>query len=393
MLCFDSITPFLGRYISIVRFAKNSNGIFLTTIISIIKICNASFRQGYSQRQAHETTPESPSPSRQAARNPPDVRASLQARASRPSTASGHSLVPPLPRSNALLRRHAPKPETAHHHGHCPTPVRPCPHPPVLISCRQAHRRSALVSDLDHTSVLHHLRSDIYETLSLLPHGIRQLVDEEFRCLYEQHMALGQSFILFIKVAESSRRFFDAIVDALKGTFPDVGQFRWDVHNKSNGSLPEKTEPVMKCLDGLIAVCGTSGEKLVKLQTENREIVYLLKNNPVFSERLGFIASWLEEHELFFEDMRHALKDIFKKVSGDAALPTYGWVGDDLTEYLIQFDAGKLPKSYNSVRIDPHESIIETCKKLRKDSQLKNHFQRIEDEHGDFIGIIAYYRH
>ena len=216
---------------------------------------------------------------------------------------------------------------------------------------------------------------------------------ELVRCLYEQHMALGQSFILFIKVAESSRRFFDAIVDALKGTFPDVGQFRWDVHNKSNGSLPEETEPVMKCLDGLIAVCGTSGEKLAKLQTENREIVYLLKNNPAFSERLGFIASWLEDHELFFEDLRHALQDIFKKVSDDAALPTYGWVGEDLTEYLIQFDAGKLPKSYNSVRIDPHESIIETCKKLRKDSQLKNHFQRIEDEHGDFIGIIAYYRH
>ena len=179
MLCLDSITPFLGRYISIVRFAKNSNGIFLTTIISLIKICNASFRQGYSQRQAHETTPESPSPSRQAARNPPDVRASLQARASRPSTASGHSLVPPLPRSNALLRRHAPKPETAHHHGHCPTSVWPCPHPPVLISCRQAHRRSPLVPDLDHTSVLHHLRSDIYETLSLLLHEIRQLVDKE----------------------------------------------------------------------------------------------------------------------------------------------------------------------------------------------------------------------
>ena len=168
---------------------------------------------------------------------------------------------------------------------------------------------------------------------------------ELVRCLYEQHMALGQSFILFIKVAESSRRFFDAIVDALKGTFPDVGQFRWDVHNKSNGSLPEETEPVMKCLDGLIAVCGTSGEKLAKLQTENREIVYLLKNNPAFSERLGFIASWLEDHELFFEDLRHALKDIFKKVSGDASLPTYGWVGDDLTEYLIQFDTGKLPKN------------------------------------------------
>lgn len=165
---------------------------------------------------------------------------------------------------------------------------------------------------------------------------------ELVRCLYEQHMALGQAFTTFIGVAESSRRFFDAIVDVLKETFPDVGQFP-EGGNKSDTPLPEETEPVMKCLDGLIAVCGTSGEKLAKLQTENREIVYLLKNNPAFSERLGFIASWLEDHELFFEDLRHALQDIFKKVSGDAALPTYGWMGNDLTEFQLQFNTDKMP--------------------------------------------------
>lgn len=77
---------------------------------------------------------------------------------------------------------------------------------------------------------------------------------ELVRCLYEQHMALGQSFILFIKEAESSRRFFDAIVDALKETFPDVGKFHWDiVDDKSGSSLPED-RLVIKCLDGLI--CG-----------------------------------------------------------------------------------------------------------------------------------------
>lgn len=146
--------------------------------------------------------------------------------------------------------------------------------------------------------------------------GIPKRISENrelVRCLYEQHMALGQSFILFIKEAESSRKFFDAIVDALKETFPDVNKFHWEiVDDKSGSSLPEENRLVIKCLDGLIAVCGTSGEKLAKLQTENREIVYLLKNNPAFSERLGFIESWLEDHELFFEDMRHALQGILK---------------------------------------------------------------------------------
>lgn len=184
--------------------------------------------------------------------------------------------------------------------------------------------------------------------------GIPKRISENrelVRCLYEQHMALGQSFILFIKEAESSRRFFDAIVDALKETFPEVGQFPWDVDNKPNAPLPEETEPVMKCLDRLIEICGTSGEKLAKLQTENREIVYLLKNNATFSERLGFIESWLEDHELFFTDLRHALEGVFKKFSGDTALPSYGWMGDDLTEYQIQFDAGKFPKKRQSEKI------------------------------------------
>ena len=103
--------------------------------------------------------------------DPPNVRASLQACTSRPGTASGHSLLPLLPRRSALPRRHAPKPETALYHGRCTAPVRSCPHPPVLISCRQAHRRSPLGPDLDHTSVLHHLRSDIHQALSLLPMG------------------------------------------------------------------------------------------------------------------------------------------------------------------------------------------------------------------------------
>lgn len=175
---------------------------------------------------------------------------------------------------------------------------------------------------------------------------------ELVRCLYEQHMALGQSFIIFINMAESSRMFFNAIVDALKETFPDVDKFHWEiVDDKSGSSLPEETSLVIKCLDGLIAVCGTSGEKLAKLQTENREIVYLLKNNPAFSERLGFIESWLEDHELFFEDMRHALQGIFKKLSGDAALPSYGWVGNELIAYLIQFAAGKFPKKRESKEI------------------------------------------
>ncbi|WP_308774472.1 hypothetical protein [uncultured Bilophila sp.] len=139
-------------------------------------------------------------------------------------------------------------------------------------------------------------------------------------------MALGQSFILFIKGAESSRRFFDAIVDALKETFPDVGKFHWEiVDDKSGSSQTEETRLVVTCLDGLIAVCGISGEKLAKLQTENRDIAYLLKNNATFSEKLGFIESWLEDHELFFNDLWNALEGVFEKMSpsGELSLPAY----------------------------------------------------------------------
>ena len=189
---------------------------------------------------------------------------------------------------------------------------------------------------------------------------------ELVRCLYEQHMALGQSFIIFINMAESSRMFFNAIVDALKETFPDVGKFPWEiVDDKSGSSLPEETSLVIKCLDGLIAVCGTSGENLAKLQTENRGIAYLLKNNATFSEKLGFIESWLEDHELFFNDLRNALEGVFEKMSpsGELSLPAYTWPGDDLTGLQIQFDTGKRTKFFNILMRACHRKGSRTMNK------------------------------
>ena len=189
---------------------------------------------------------------------------------------------------------------------------------------------------------------------------------ELVRCLYEQHMALGQSFIIFINMAESSRMFFNAIVDALKETFPDVGKFPWEiVDDKSGSSLPEETSLVIKCLDGLIAGCGTSGENLAKLQTENRGIAYLLKNNATFSEKLGFIESWLEDHELFFNDLRNALEGVFEKMSpsGELSLPAYTWPGDDLTGLQIQFDTGKRTKFFNILMRACHRKGSRTMNK------------------------------
>ena len=187
---------------------------------------------------------------------------------------------------------------------------------------------------------------------------------EFVHCLYKQHMALGQAFITFIDVAESSRKFFDAIVDALKETFPDVGQFP-EGCNKSDTPLPEKTEPVIKCLDGLIAVCGTSGEELAKLQTENRGIAYLLKNNATFSEKLSFVENCLEGHEVFFNDLRHALERVFKKMSpsGEVSLPAYTWPGDDLTGLQIQFDTGKSSKFFDVLMRACHRKGSRTMNK------------------------------
>lgn len=187
---------------------------------------------------------------------------------------------------------------------------------------------------------------------------------EFVRCLYKQHMALGQSFITFIDVAESSRKFFDSIVDTLKETFPEVGQFP-NGDNKSGISLPEDTELVIKCLDGLIMVCGTSGEKLAKLQTENRGIAYLLKNNATFSEKLSFVENCLEDHEVFFNDLRHALEGVFEKMSpsGELSFPAYTWPGDDLTGLQIQFDTGKRTKFFDILMRACHRKGSRTMNK------------------------------
>ena len=140
-------------------------------------------------------------------------------------------------------------------------------------------------------------------------------------------MALGQAFITFIDVAESSRRFFDAIVDILNEAFPDVD-------DKSGISLPGET--------GLV-----------------------LKNNATFSEKLSFVENCLEGHEVFFNDLRNALEWVFEKMSpsGELSLPAYTWPGDDLTGLQIQFDTGKRTKFFDILMRACHRKSSRTMNK------------------------------
>lgn len=78
----------------------------------------------------------------------------------------------------------------------------------------------------------------------------------------------------------------------------------------------------------LISLSGKEGEKLKELQNKNRLHLIVIKSIPVLSKRIGFAESWIEDNELFFEDMKDALSEIFhfEKQTEDK-IP---WVGNDL---------------------------------------------------------------
>lgn len=176
--------------------------------------------------------------------------------------------------------------------------------------------------------------------------GIHKRIDENknFICsLYKEHVALDQHFLAFMNLAESFKIFFDGIVDALESTFPDVGK-------ESATPICVKDVALTECLNRVLQLCGTGGEKIVSLQNANRNIVYLLKNNTNISSKLFFTESWLEDHELFLEDLHHALEGAFERVhqTGDLVSPSLPWPGDDFTGCQIRFNTSKSAKIFDA---------------------------------------------
>lgn len=80
-------------------------------------------------------------------------------------------------------------------------------------------------------------------------------------------------------------------------------------------------------IDNLIKMCGEYGENLRNVQNINRLLLIIIQNIPCISNKIAFSESWIEDHELFFEDFRQAMKPVFK--SREFFESVYPWVGRD----------------------------------------------------------------
>jgi len=85
----------------------------------------------------------------------------------------------------------------------------------------------------------------------------------------------------------------------------------------------------------LFVIFGRKGEKLQEIQNKNRIHLILIKSIPLLQENIGFVESWIEDNELFFEDVKEALDELFQFERQERdKIP---WVGKDLWEQDLIF--------------------------------------------------------
>lgn len=82
----------------------------------------------------------------------------------------------------------------------------------------------------------------------------------------------------------------------------------------------------------IIKICGEFGQNLRKVQNIDRLLLILMRNIPDIGKKIGFAESWIEDDELFFEDFRHASKQLFKPCRTEIIYP---WIGRDYREFLL----------------------------------------------------------
>lgn len=110
-----------------------------------------------------------------------------------------------------------------------------------------------------------------------------------------------------------------------------------DILEIFHGSIPSdadiKNSDYEWYINRMLHLCGKSGEHLYTIQNKNRILLIVIKNIPWLSKNIGFTESWIEDHEMFFEDLFHALEHVFKKHKvQNTVIP---WIGREYEEYLL----------------------------------------------------------
>lgn len=113
---------------------------------------------------------------------------------------------------------------------------------------------------------------------------------------------------------------------AVSAFFQEAEYVQSIVHNRT---------PTQNALCGMFLqiLIGKSSKRLLHLQRANRKLVSLMHRHKKIFHNVAFMEIWLEDHEVFFEDLKNAL---FISVPGES---TNIWTGNNYLEVLLKFDS------------------------------------------------------
>lgn len=91
-------------------------------------------------------------------------------------------------------------------------------------------------------------------------------------------------------------------------------------------------------INSIVKMCGEYGENLRNIQNINRLLLIVIQNVPCIGKKMGYAESWIEDHELFFEDLRQAMEHVF--ALREPFESVYPWMGREYRAFLL-FQNGK----------------------------------------------------
>lgn len=166
--------------------------------------------------------------------------------------------------------------------------------------------------------------------------GLAKLIDETKNLV--NAIAHAQNIFKDVSLTEMSYcaigclHFFESIARAFQDLFPGLAKFNQEPFSKHFPKDLSECE-LYNCLQNIVDLCGQNGDKLQQYQNQNRFILHFLLENKAAETEIFYIGSWIDDNELFFEDLRYALRDIVDFSQNEGCMMT--WLGDEYTPCLI----------------------------------------------------------
>lgn len=143
--------------------------------------------------------------------------------------------------------------------------------------------------------------------------GIEKLIEENrelLRCIRNADAVL-MNFPWVEWYANDFEVFFYNMTAACQNDFTEQWEFSKNKKDFPASASAIPAEVAKKCLVQILECCGADGNALLQVQNKNRHLRSFIAANSDINAQLSFVVGWIDENELFFEELRQTLKHIF----------------------------------------------------------------------------------